>query len=185
MSRLKSESSVRLMQDLIFHDTRTKIFCHNIQSLHAHLEDLIKDQDIPSFADVIATVENWSLYNDQFDIPGFECIQRTDGKPPRTPMGITTFKKNGTDDGSSFDETVQYSENGHLEVLITKFEDVYLILVYKSPNYPSDSLFQNLNDMLSDLNTDKIVVVERYDVAVRDAELAEDEAREGLVYYSS
>ncbi|KAG8175968.1 hypothetical protein JTE90_000007 [Oedothorax gibbosus] len=158
MSRLKSESSVRLIQDLIFHDTRTKMLRHNIQSLHAHLEDLISDQDILSFADVIATVENWSLYSDKFDILGFECIQRTDCKPPRTPMGITTFKKNGTDE-SFFDETVQYSDNGHLEVLITKFEDVYLILVYKSPNYPSDSLFQNLNDMLSDLNTDKIVVM--------------------------
>ncbi|KAG8174442.1 hypothetical protein JTE90_014229 [Oedothorax gibbosus] len=70
-------------------------------SLHAHLEDLISDQDILSFADVIATVENWSLYKDKFNIPGFECIQRTDGKPPRTPMGITTFKKNWTD-GSFF-----------------------------------------------------------------------------------
>ncbi|KAG8175762.1 hypothetical protein JTE90_029247 [Oedothorax gibbosus] len=50
------------------------------------------------------------------------------------------------------------------EVGITKFEDVYLILVYKSPNYPSDSLFQNLNDMLSDLNTDKIVVVGDFNI---------------------
>jgi hypothetical protein len=72
MFRMHRSATVQLaFNNIIYHQ---KNLFHNVQSLPKHRTDLISDCDILS-ADMIITVENWSLPSDSLNIPGFRCVQ--------------------------------------------------------------------------------------------------------------
>lgn len=79
MQRLRSERKLQFllefMQDMS--GDFYKIYFHNIQSLGAHLDDLVSDC-CPISSDIIALVEPHLLRNDTIHIPGFHVFLRKD-----------------------------------------------------------------------------------------------------------
>lgn len=50
-----------------------QVISHNVQSLNAHLGQIINDQVYIS-SDIILLNETWTLPSDNFDIPGFDMV---------------------------------------------------------------------------------------------------------------
>ncbi|XP_075158165.1 uncharacterized protein LOC142231442 [Haematobia irritans] len=144
---LRTHKLLKTYFDHLLEPTNLKIVYQNIQSLHAHIEDVRNDKLIMQ-AHVLCFVETWTLKEEIYNIPGFTIlpqmrIDSSESSNRRCKRGLIVFVR---DDISHYVTYMHYKRdiiaNKPLEYLTFKLKDINFILLYRHKNY-SEILFRN------------------------------------------
>jgi hypothetical protein len=93
MERLRGKPlqfSIQFLQD--FGENYEKLYFHNVQSFVAHHQDVEADHCAMA-STLLAFVEPHLLKNDQFNLPNYDCIHRTNCRKNRNSEGALVFRK--------------------------------------------------------------------------------------------
>ncbi|XP_037825564.1 uncharacterized protein LOC119613607 [Lucilia sericata] len=165
MNNLQNSKKLTTNFDFLM-DRRLNITYHNVQSLHAHIEDVRCDK-LMLQSDILCFVETWTLSHENYDIPGFSILPRmrldsNENANRRCKRGIIVYVKNELANSIQY----CYSKQAHIanktfEFIIFKCQDFNITVLYRNKNYPAGSVIRELNELFSQSNyfNDKSIII--------------------------
>jgi hypothetical protein len=118
-----------------------KIVYHNVQSLHKNYE-FVKNDYFMKNSDLIFLSETWTLSNEIYELDDFDCVQRTDcSKKIRYAFGNITYAKKSSKFHTELIHNLVFvqseEKNKYVTICCFRYQNIYLLSIYKSPNATS------------------------------------------------
>ncbi|GBM96433.1 hypothetical protein AVEN_133800-1 [Araneus ventricosus] len=95
MKRLKANSNIPKFAFLHRHNepNTLQILYHNVQSLHAHYEDIAADPCMMN-SNILLFAETWTVFKDKFQLDRFDYYHLSSNPTKRKPSGVSIYIKN-------------------------------------------------------------------------------------------
>lgn len=154
MTNLRTHKCLQTHYDHLLDTSALNIIYHNVQSLHAHIED-VRNDTLMLQCDILCFVETWTLKEENYDIPGFTVMSRmrldsTDQINRRCKRGIIIYVKNEIVDIVQYKLPKQiHVSNKTLDFILFKVWDIDVLVLYRNKNYPEGTLHIELNQLFN------------------------------------
>ncbi|KAI8116853.1 ATP-dependent DNA helicase PIF1 [Lucilia cuprina] len=176
MNNLQNSKKLITNFDFLMDRSSINVTYHNVQSLHAHIEDVRCDNLILQ-SDILCFVETWTLSHENYDIPGFRILPRmrlnsNENANRRCKRGIIVYVKNELANFIQYCDSKQvHIANKTFEFIIFKYQDINITVLYRNKNYPALSVIRELNELFSQSNyfNDKSIIIGDFNICRRNS----------------
>ncbi|XP_072162087.1 uncharacterized protein [Bemisia tabaci] len=130
---------------------------HNVQSYNKHKQEVWNNEAFIK-SDFILLGETWTLQSDDISNNVFTCLSRVDGHMKRQANGCCCLVSNKI--SKMFQEwhsSIIINEKGSLSISSIKSKELLIVCVYKSPNFPINSLDSLFYNIKTDDSKNKII----------------------------